>query len=304
MSVSIEKLRSFTYIAEDGQFLRAAQRLGITQPTLSARIREMEEELGVRLFARTTRQVELTAEGVRFLHRAKQILSYLDLAISEARQQADLTHGRIAIAATPSIISTLLPPLMADFREQFPNIEISLHENVSPLVDDLVRTGICDFGLGPGHDRHLELTFSLLFAERFFAIVPKGHDLGVQKAISLRELIEYGLILMSTGTGIRDVVEEMLQSEGLSINTQYQLRQRESLISLVEAGLGVALLPELSLHQTRFRDIRIVPVQGHPITRKIGLIEKKGGSKSNASAAFVQLLRSRQLWEQFIYQPS
>lgn len=300
MSISLQKLRNFVIVAEERQFLRASQRLGISQPTLSAQIRELEGELGVPLFNRTTRQVNLTTEGDRFFHRAKQILSDVEIAVSEAKQQAALKHGRVTIAATPSIAASLVPPVMAEFRLAFPDIDVRLIEDISQVVDNLVRTGIADFGVGPGRGRQTDLTFSPLFEERFLAVARSGHALSGAKSVTLAQLTEHDLITTGQGTGIRDVVEGALRDKGLDVGMPHSMTHVETVISMVESGLGVALLPELSLSRVDRRRIDIISVTEPEIVRSVGLIERKGGSPSSASTAFVALLRSNKVLDQFM----
>ncbi|BCP54919.1 LysR family transcriptional regulator [Kaistia sp. 32K] len=292
MSLTLQKLRNFLVIAEEGQFLRASQRVGISQPTLSAQIKELESELGVTLFSRTTRRIQLTTEGERFFERVTKMLSDLEVAVTEVREQAALKHGRVTIAATPSLANSVLPPLMAEFRRAFPDIDVRLLEEISEGVDHLVRQGIADFGVGPGIGRQMDLSFSPLFEERFFAVVPLEHPLGRMDTLPLAALPERELITLAKGTGIRDVLEQVLRDNGMEIGTSHVLTRADSVISLVEAGLGVGLLPELSVARVNPKRARIIPITEPEISRNIGLIERKGGSSSSASSAFLRMLRA------------
>ena len=292
MSLSLQKLRSFITVAEEKQFLRAAQKLGVTQPTLSAQIRELEEELAVQLFVRTTRQVHLTIEGDRFFRRTQKILSDIDVAVEEAKGLSALKHGRVSIATTPSAGRTMLPIAIALFRKSFPEIAVHVREDLSPVVDNLVSMGVADFGIGPQFDRTSPLSFVSLFEERFFAVVACGHPLTRQKDVSLKELVAHGLIPTREGSGVRELVEAALRKEGLLPDTSFELSNLETLVAMVREGLGVGLLPELILPHTLTDRLAIVPLRKPGISRSIGFIEKKGGSASAASAAFLSLLRS------------
>ena len=108
-SISLAKLRSFIEVAEEKQFRKAAEKLGMSQPALSTQIRELEKSCGVPLLARTTRSVRLTVEGERFLRRAQKIVADLELAVADLREQAVLKHGHVTVAATPSVASNILP---------------------------------------------------------------------------------------------------------------------------------------------------------------------------------------------------
>ncbi|MGO4833793.1 LysR family transcriptional regulator [Rhizobiaceae sp. 2RAB30] len=301
MSLSLQKLRNFVIVAEERQFLRASQRVGVSQPTLSAQIKELETELGVPLFSRTTRQVHLTIEGERFLARIRQILFDLEIAVTEAREQAALKHGRITIAATPSLAASVLPPLIAEFHTSFPEIDVRLVEEISQTVDNMVRTGVADFGIGPSITRQADLLFSPLFQERFFALVPAGHPLSDARAIPVAALPERELITVGKGTGIRDVIERALRDNGLDMGSPHVLTRVDTVVSMVEAGLGVGLLPELSLPRPGREKLHIIPVVDPEIVRSVGLIERKGGSSSSAATSFLGKLRTGRLFERFSF---
>jgi LysR family carnitine catabolism transcriptional activator len=296
---TLQKLRNFVAVAEERQFLRASTRLGITQPTLSAQIKELERTLGVALFSRTTRQIALTIEGQRFYQRAKQILSELEVAISEARDQAELKQGRIDIAATPSIAATILPQAMALFRHDFPDIVVRVTEDSFHGVEDLVRNGMVNFGIGPTMERHGDFTFSLLFNERFFAVLPEDHLSANAKSLKLADIAAQSIITTGYGTGISDVVEGVLRDNGLHLPRTHSLTRHDTVVAMVEAGLGVAILPELGLYRTGVRKVRIIPISEPLISRDIGVIERKGGSVSSAASAFLSVLQKETLLASF-----
>lgn len=292
MTLSLQKLRSFVAVSEERNFLRAAQKLGITQPTLSAQIRELEADLDVQLLNRTTRQVQLTIEGDRFLQRTRRILADIDVAVDEAKQLASLQHGRVSIASTPSAAATFLPVAIAKFQEVFPEIIVHLREDVAPAVDNMVRMGIADFGIGPKLDMSSDLSFVSLIKERFMAVVPPGHVLVDRAHVTLEDLVAHKLIPTRQGSGIQDLVDAELRGRGMAPDPSLELMSRETVVAMVEAGLGVALLPELTLSRLRSDLIRVLPLSAPGIERDIGFIEKKGGSSSAAASAFLDLIRT------------
>lgn len=292
MTLNLQKLKSFVAVSEERNFLRAAQRLGITQPTLSAQIRELESDLEVQLLNRTTRHVQLTIEGDRFLQRTRRILADIDVAVDEAKQLASLQHGRLSIASTPSAAATFLPIAMARFQEKFPEVTVHLREEVSAVVDNLVRIGIADFGIGPKLDQSTDLSFVSLVQERFMAVLPLGHALADRKDVTLEELAASKLIPTLRGSGIQELVDAALRSQDLVADPSLQLMSRETVVAMVEAGLGVALLPELTLSRLRNHRILVLPLAQPGLARDIGFIEKKGGSNSAAASTFLSLMRS------------
>lgn len=290
MLVSFAKLRNFVTVAEERQFRRASIKLGLSQPTLSAQIRDIEMALGVSLINRTTRSMRLTVEGERFFHRARQILNDIEAAVFEAQQGSALQHGRLLIASTPSIAANLLPATLASFGERFPDINVDMYEDTISGVEAKVRDGPADFGIGPRTREQPELCFSLLFKERFLAVIPEAHELAGAKVVSASQLARYPLLTTSHGTGIRGAVDRFTQLHKLKLNVGHNITRHETVIAMVEAGLGIGLMPELSLRQ---QSRRVIPVAlSDPLSRDIGILERKGGSSSSAAAQFIEIFKA------------
>ncbi|MFT4191540.1 MAG: LysR family transcriptional regulator [Comamonas sp.] len=288
MPISLGKLRSFVAVAEECQFSRAAERLGISQPSLSAQIKELEQVLEVSLLSRTTRSVTLTAEGKRFLNRARQMLADVDMAVLEMRQQSQLARGRIVIASTPSVSAAILPQAINVFASQFPEIEIQLNEDSFAIVQDLIESAAADFGFGAAPERPGTLAFQPLYRERFYAVLPAGHVLSKRSRLTLSDLLQYPLLSTLPGTSIRATIEHALRDQGLYLNTRHMLARIETVLGLVAAGQGVAILPALTLLTIDPARFDVLPITGAHIARDVGLLQRKGGSASSAADAFVQ----------------
>ncbi|HZD89255.1 MAG TPA: LysR substrate-binding domain-containing protein, partial [Pseudolabrys sp.] len=200
VGLSLPRIRNFVAVAEERQFRRAAERVGLSQPALSAQLRELEEFLGASLLSRTTRSVHLTAEGEKFLVRARNILADLEAAVLEVRDHASLRRGRLAVAAIPSVASQLLPEVVADFMGQFPGIDVQMIELGSQDVEQCVSSGRADLGLAPAPERNSELAFSFLLRDHFVGVVPVSSRLARQRRVKLEVLFEYPLIATGPGT--------------------------------------------------------------------------------------------------------
>ncbi|MBP2231924.1 LysR family carnitine catabolism transcriptional activator [Azospirillum agricola] len=286
MSISFSRLRSFVAVAEERQFQRAAERLSVSQPSLSGQIRDLEAVLGAVLFVRTTRKVQLTAEGERFFHRARQILADVEAAVSDLRDRSDLKHGRIVVAATPSIACSLAPAAMGAFQARFPEITVQLHELTAPEIEEMLRNGLADIGFGPLPSGPSDLAATPLFVERFRGVVAAGHPLAGQSNVTLTRFLEHPLIATDHGTGIREAIDRALRDCGLRAGTGHHLHRYETIVALVEAGMGVALLPELSLFTSDLRRVSVLDVVEPEITREIGILRRKGGCASSAASEF------------------
>ena len=166
VGLSLPRIRNFVAVAEERQFRRAAERVGLSQPALSAQLRELEEFLGTALLSRTTRSVHLTAEGEKFLLRARNILADLESAVLEVRDHASLRRGRLAVASIPSVASRILPGIVASFTERYPGIDVQVIELGARDVERCVAGGNADLGIAAAPDRNSELTFSFMLRDR------------------------------------------------------------------------------------------------------------------------------------------
>ena len=290
VGLSLPRIRNFIAVAEERQFRRAAERVGLSQPALSAQLRELEEFLGAALLSRTTRSVRLTPEGEKFLLRARNILTDLEAAVLEVRDHASLRRGRLAVASIPSAASRILPQVVADFMRRFPGIDVQMIELGARDVSRSVAAGDADIGITPMPDRNSELSFSFLLRDRFVGLVPKNSPLARQKRVRLEALFEYPLIATVPGTSIHVTLERACREHGRSLRVAHSVTQHQTVVAMVGAGLGVALLPSLSLSETP--EVAQVAVANPQISRDIGVVQRKGGT-SSAADEFIAGLRRR-----------
>ncbi|MBI1201053.1 MAG: LysR family transcriptional regulator [Rhodopseudomonas sp.] len=290
VGLSLQRIRSFVAVAEDRQFRRASERMGLSQPAMSAQLRELEEFLGAALLSRTTRSVYLTAEGEKFLVRARNILADIESAVLEVRDHASLRRGRLTVAAIPSVASRIIPGMVAAFTARFPGIDVQMIELAAQDVERCVTTGSADLGIAAAPDRNSELSFSYLMRDRFVGVVAKSNRLANQRRVKLSSLLEYPLITTVLGTSIRTALERACREQGRSLRVTHSVTQHQTVIAMVAAGLGVALLPSLSLGGNR--DVVRLNVVDPQITRDLGVIQRKGEPSSAAAQEFIAAMGS------------
>ena len=150
ISLTLHQLKVFMLVAQHGGFTSAAEQLSTSQPGLTSAVQQLEEELQVRLFNRTTRRVELTAAGLELLPVAERIFAELDLTVQSLRDLGNVRRGLVVVAALPSLSATLLPQALAVFRTQYPNVKVQLREGIASEIVDMVRAGHVDFAVGNG----------------------------------------------------------------------------------------------------------------------------------------------------------
>jgi len=255
------ELRHLTYfiaVAEEMHFGRAAKRLHISQPPLSQQIRQLEEEIGVRLFNRTKRRVEITPAGMVFLAEARRIMALSEDAVRIAVRADKGEIGRLTIGFIGSANYSVLPQVVREFRRRFQNVELSLTEmstsdQLEALLDGTIHVG---FLRPPRGVKEKGLTVEAVFREPLMVALPRNHALKREKSLSLRQLARDSFIMIprQVGPGFFDHLIVLCQKEGFSPNIVLEASQYHTVTGLVAAGLGIAVVPA-SIQRSRVEGI-------------------------------------------------
>lgn len=281
-NVNMKLLQSFLAVAEQGSFRLAAEVLHRSHSAISAQIMQLEAQLDVRLFERTTRNVQLTEEGRQLLDSARRALYELHLGMRRIRESADIKRGQLSLAASSNLASIYLPKVLAEFVETHPQITVTVSELTSKDLFEAVRAKKVDFAIGPEIDDKA-LRFETILIEPLQALVPVRFPEAQRDHITLAELLRMPLVLSSPATAIRKRFETALREQNLSISSRFQFIQAQTIIAMAEAGLGVAVLPASSLTKAQAPTARIVSIHP-PIRRKMALITLPAQKLSPAAA--------------------
>lgn len=289
MNLSVRQLKAFLLLAEERNFTRAAQRCHLTQPAFSAVIQSLEEALGVRLFDRSTRRVELTPEGWHFHRSAPRLLNDIEALVSEMREYVSKRRGRVAVAALPSLAAGWLPNIYAKFSAMYPGVRLTLHDALLEPCLAQVREGEVDMAIAAlGRDMS-GLEAEPLCEDRFYLICRYDHHLANCAAVDLAMLSEEGMIHLGRGSSIRQSL--MARPDLTMLRTTLEVDHLATVTGLVLAGLGVSLVPGMTLFHFRHPGLRIIPLSaGSEIRRKLYLVRRANRSLSQAAAAFHALL--------------
>jgi len=244
--MELRHLRYFRVVAEELHFGRAAQRLLIAQPPLSQQIRQLERELGVELLIRSTRNVELTPAGQAYLDRTIAILDAVDDAADLARRVADGTTGRLTIGCVGSATYSVLPQLVRALSELLPDVDVRVHgEMLAPTQLAALAAGEIDLALlrppviDPG------LSTEIIRRDSLFVALPEGHRLSKRKRLAIGDLREEDLVAHAGGG--RSVMGSLLATlcadAGFTPRVRHEVEETSTLVTLVAAGLGVAIVP-------------------------------------------------------------
>ena len=288
MDIGFRHLAAFVAIAEASSFTRAARSLSLSQPTLTATIRQLEMLLGVQLFDRTTRRVMLTSEGSDFLPKASELRTALATAVGEMRETAQHKRGRVRIAALPTVATRLLPKIVQEFIVRYPEVAVHLRdENDSGIVARL-KSGEADIGFGSLLDKDPDLIYRPLFRDPIGLVCRADHPLARgRKPLSWAELADWPFIGFGSDTGIKRLIDRI---PNLPQNVSAPLQEASSMLTmeaLIEAGVGVTAMFKLAGFRGRGRKLHFRPLANPPLDRTISLISPAERTLSPAAQAMV-----------------
>lgn len=288
--MTLKQLKAFLVLARVLNYANAADELCLSQSALSLTIKALEEELGGKLFKRTTRLVNLTPEGQSLIPYAKKLLANWEDMEKEVKQRFQLHRGNLNIASMPFATHTVLPTVLQKFSQQYPNINFSIHDVPNEKIIEKIQEGIFEIGICFEPPFHHQLTFQPLFKEDFVAVVPKEHVLAQCKQISMAQLCSYPFVTLQKPSIIRHVIEECCIQNQLVLDLKVECHQISSLSHFVAYGMGVTAIPR---HFQQFIDLQqnvIVEIKEGNVLLNLGLMYKKDTELSHISTQFIQLI--------------
>ena len=272
--MDLRQLKYFIAVAEEHSFSRAAQRLHLSQPPLSTQIMMLEEELGIRLFDRSNRGVSLTAAGSVFYEEMRAVLVRFEHGKTRTRQAGQGHVGMLSIGFVSIADYGILPPALKEFRSRFPAVEVQLHELTTDAQIREMRAGRIDLGIALSPIHESDLVFETVQNETLVLAAPAGHRLVKSKsALNLRAFSKEQFIVppRDVAPGLYDLVISRCYSSGFVPRITQYARQMQTVISLVSAGMGVALVPS-SVQNLKRAGVCYRRIQGASIGIEIGLL--------------------------------
>jgi DNA-binding transcriptional LysR family regulator len=277
-------LQAFLSIAERGSFRKAAAHLNLSQTAISHRMRKFEDEVGIKLIARTTREVTLTRGGIEFLPKAKKAIAELEHSFDELKQQGAKRRDRLDIACLPAFAVHYLPPILSRFRKTHPNVEVRIFETPSAAIAELVGSGDVEFGLSVIQANRWDLEVETISEAQLVLACPRDHAFSIKRSVNWKELIDTPLIRVGAKTAIRTIIEDAVAAEGLPLNWQYEVQHVETAVNLVEVGLGLAVVPSVDVALHRGRKLVAVPLRTPKVMCTYGLVTRRGVPLSSSAA--------------------
>jgi DNA-binding transcriptional LysR family regulator len=277
-SVELRQLVYVEAVARHGHFTRAAEELRVAQPAVSAQVRRLEAELGVPLFRRTTRRVELTGAGERFLVRARRVLTELDAARAEAGRAAGVVAGRVLLGAIQSLDPYDLPGCLAGFHAEYPEVEVELRSGTAAWMLAAVRDRRLDLALAPVPDAALQdVAVTSLFTEELVLALPPDHRLAGRDGVAPVDLRDEPWVALPPDSESRASLAAAATAAGFAPRVRFESRDPRRVRDLVGHGLGVALLPRsVATAPGQGRPVAVAHVLPAPLSRTVGLLSRAG----------------------------
>ena len=291
VNVNLKLMHTFLLVAEHNSFCRAAEVSNRSQSAVSMQIRQLELQLGVSLFHRTTRRVQLTREGELLLVCARRAVAELQTGLRQIKEAIDIQRGGLTLACAPTVAATRLPQILASFQESYPGVTAHVRELNSTQMLDCIRKQEVDFGLGPRSSNATDFQFLPVLLDEICALIPASLELGSRKTISLAELSHMPTLVLAGSAALHCMLEKAQKATGVTLNIKYEVQQVQTLIAMAAAGLGAAILPRIAIPTKPDARMRAVPIVDPPLVRELCVITLRGQFLSPVATRFVEMLQ-------------
>lgn len=290
MNFDLADLRAFIAVAEFSSLRVASEHIHLSQSALSRRIDKLESALGVALFIRTTRKIELTTIGRAFVPKARNVMRELEDALVGITDAAERISGQVTIACVPSAVGYFIPTTIKQFHAAYPRVRIRLIDESSADILVAVARGDADFGLTYIGTQEHDIDFEPLLEERFVVACPAGHALAKQKRVTWAELAQHDYVTIAQGSGNRFLIDQALGHLEHKPQWFCEVQHVPALVSLVEAGLGLGVVPRLAMPPKGHSGLVSIALEEPKVTRVIGLIRRRGRELMPAARLFYDML--------------
>lgn len=276
MNITLRQLRVFLAVAQQQNFSRAGEAVGLTQPAVSRSITDLEQQLGVQLLHRSTRDVELSDAGRLLQGRATRVLDELDAALLEVRGLATQRHGRVRVASSPTLSAHLMPECIARCAQQHPGLQLQLLDRIQQGALDSVRAGEVDFGVVIDPTEPEDLHCEAILSEPFCLVCPADHALARLPEVHWRDLAGHPLVLLDHASGSRRLIDRVLEQHAPAAQVVQEVGHTTTIFAMVQAGLGITVVPRLAVADQGVESAGLVHRRLLPVVeRQIMLVHRR-----------------------------
>ena len=289
--LQIRHLRYFLAVAEAGSFSRAADRLGISQPSVSQQMRDLEAGLRVSLFQRRGKRILLTSTGVLFQEHARAILRQLETFLQEVTSEPGHLRGALHVGVVPILNVALMPDLLGLFATKHPGISLTVEEISSTEIETALEEGRMDVGLGFLTRHSPNLRYERLCNDEFALIVAENHPWWKRRVVQFSELHQHRVLQLSDTFVMRRMTDQICLSHHVRPRTVAELNAIETLLRSLAPLKAAALMPKIALRGREGLKLKAIRLQGKKLHLEIGLLRLIDSSSNSAVSAFTSLVK-------------
>ena len=283
-------MRYFLAVAETGNFTRAAQRLRISQPSVSQQVAQLERQLGTPLLRRIGKRVQLTEAGAAFRSGAEVVLRKLDQARGAVHDVAHLVTGHVELGVIPALHVAWVPPALERMARDYPGVTVGVQERPSSTIENELEAGRMDLGFGLATRSAPNIRYEHLLSEPFSFLVPGGSEFAKRRSVDPRELDGMRLVLLPRGFDMRRAVDEVFRGAGVRPRVVFEIGSIDSVLASVARAGTPTLLPAIALRGREALGLRAIPLAGKPWRIDFGLLWPSASSASPAARALAGCL--------------
>jgi len=288
-----DDLRALLALEATGSFVRAAERLHITQPAFSRRISQLESMLGGPLVERTTRKVAMTTLGLDLVRSAGPLLEQLDETLAEAARCARGEAGRLSVACLTTVAYALLPPVVRAFQHRYPHLRIHLRDDTGQRVLQAVLNREVEFGVGVLSNLPKDVASVHCADDPYVIAFSPGHPLERLRRVPWRALQAFRVIALRSTSANRQQMDAALAAEGITPPWFDEVEHLSSMLGLLRGGVGIGVLPQWALQSGGASELRTRPLEAPAIVRPIGLLRRQDAALSEPAVVLWNMLQAQ-----------
>jgi LysR family transcriptional regulator, low CO2-responsive transcriptional regulator len=291
--MDFDQLTTFLEVAKSANFSRAGKKLFLSQPAVSAQIRQLELEYGAKLFDRFGKKVRLTAAGDALLEYAEKLLTMRNESLRAVADQANTPRGTLLIGANEATCLYVLPEVFAEYHRLYSDVQINIYRNFSNKVLEKVEDGTVDVGIVTLPIKSPSLKTHSIFRDRLVLMVSPQSPLAKKKVVRTSEIVEQPLIYPKTGF-TRQMLDKLFRPYRSQIHVTMELASVGMIKAFVAANLGVSLISEtFAREEARAGEVKLIPIADVDLWRELGLIYRRDRTLPRAATAFISLISRR-----------
>jgi DNA-binding transcriptional LysR family regulator len=289
--LTLRQLQTVVALAEYGSFIATASLMKTSQPAVTRTVKHLEDALGVRLFDRSTRSVQITAAGREFAAVAARMLNDLKITVGSMRELADQRRGQVIVSSIMSVANGKLPKMIASYRQSHPGVELYVRDGVHGTVIEDVRSGAADFGITYLDELPAPFTSTPLGREEFVVILPRHHRLAAKASLALTDLRSLPVVSLPGDSRTRRLIDSTAASVRLELKYVVVVSLFTTMLNFVRAGIGIAIAPKSGVAGLLGKELKAVPLRGKPLLRDLGIVALREREPTIAATELMTVIK-------------